>query len=246
VLTHEIGHFSGLNHSSSAFDTMYYSWRPWPGQRTLSTDDKRGLCSIYPVAADECASSTSCLPDEDCLPFEHGNLCAGTPDPIGAPCSYDRVECTDFCLFTATNLSSGYCSRFCEGNSDCPLTHHCDVASAGGTEVMVCFAGAQPPPDAGVDVDAAATCTVDDQCPSGQHCDVAAGACTLECRTSADCGGGASCDDLGQCVAAPAGCGCQGGPDAGGGGLVLLVIAAGVQRRTSRPRPPRCRAPRRR
>jgi len=58
VVTHEIGHFSGLNHSQRAFDTMYYSWDPWPGQRTLSIDDKLGLSSIYPVTGDECASAS--------------------------------------------------------------------------------------------------------------------------------------------------------------------------------------------
>jgi MYXO-CTERM domain-containing protein len=206
VLTHELGHFSGLGHTDRAFDTMYYSWKPWPGQRTISIDDKLGLCSVYPVTGDECPA-TACADDETCNTHPLGTLCEGTPDPIGAPCNYDRVECDAFCLFTATNLSSGYCSKFCETNADCPLTHHCADASAGQMTVRVCFAGAQPPPDAGMPP---VTCTSDDDCLAGEHCDPSTGGCTFDCRVSADCGGGRSCDDRGFCVdGSGGGCGCR-------------------------------------
>lgn len=213
VLTHELGHFSGLGHTLSAHDTMYYSWTPWQGQRTPSRDDKLGLCSIYPVAGTECTGPGDCDAGETCA----DGLCDTVADPIGASCNYDRVECTDFCLFTAVNLSTGYCSRFCESNADCPLTHHCDVASAGGTDVMVCFAGAQPAPDAGMPA-----CTTDSECPDGEYC--GATACTLDCRTDSDCGGAATCDDRGRCNPADdsaAGCGCRTGDD--GGPLALLL-----------------------
>jgi MYXO-CTERM domain-containing protein len=205
VLTHELGHFSGLGHTLRAFDTMYYSWKPWQGQRTISIDDKLGLCSIYPVHGDECPSP-ACPAEEQCVTHHDGRLCEGSPDPIGAPCNYDRVECDSFCLFTALDLSQGYCSRFCDKNADCPPTHHCDVASAGGMPVKVCFVGAQPPPDAGV-----GACTTDQQCPTGQHCDVGNGACTFECRAAADCSGGKICDERGFCATGGdgGGCGCR-------------------------------------
>ncbi|MDB4954841.1 MAG: hypothetical protein JWO36_2410 [Myxococcales bacterium] len=204
VLTHELGHFSGLGHTMRAYDTMYYSWKPWQGQRTLSIDDKLGLCSIYPIHGDECPMP-ACPAEETCVTHHDGMLCDGAPDPIGSPCNYDRIECDSFCLFTATNLSQGYCSKFCTKDSDCPPTHHCAAASAGGTPVKACFMGAQPPPDAGV-----APCTADSSCPTGQHCDVANGACTFECRTSADCSGGTTCDDRGFCATGGGGgCGCR-------------------------------------
>lgn len=202
VMTHEIDHFSGLGHSDRAFDTMYFSWSPWPGQRTLSIDDKRGLTSLYPIAGDECATSATCPPGETCEPFAEGRLCAGTPDPVGTACNYDRVECDGFCLFTATDLSAGYCSRFCTTDTDCPLTHHCDEASAGGSTVKVCFEGAQPPP--------MIECTDDTACPDGEFCDTAAATCTFECRTSEDCGGGATCSPRGQCLTDAPGGGCCG------------------------------------
>jgi MYXO-CTERM domain-containing protein len=190
VMTHEIGHFSGLGHTQRAHDTMYFSWSPWPGQRALSIDDKLGLTSLYPTAGDECATSATCASGETCESYEHGMLCTGVPDPVGTPCNYDRVECDAFCLFTAADLSTGYCSKFCEGDIDCPLTHHCEQASAGANPVKVCFDGPQVPPPP--------PCVDDTGCAGGEFCD--GGVCTFECRASADCGGDLACDANGRCV----------------------------------------------
>jgi matrixin len=226
VLTHEIGHFSGLDHTQRSIDTMYFSWKPWQGQRTLSIDDKLGLSSIYPVRGDECPS-TRCTNGETCRLTAYGHLCGADPDPIGTPCNYDRVECDAFCLFTSADLSTGYCSRFCESNADCPATHHCDVASAGGTPVKVCFAGAQP------------RCAGDAQCPAGQHCDIPSGTCTFECRTSDDCGPDTACDERGSCVAVPGGGGCaasggRGAASAALAGVLALGLATRRKRRLAR------------
>ena len=85
VLTHEMGHFSGLGHTDRAYDTMYFAWKPWPGQRTLSVDDKLGLCSLYPIDGDECTVDGDC-PEGGALrglrarhPV-HGCSCAGGYD----------------------------------------------------------------------------------------------------------------------------------------------------------------------
>lgn len=222
VLVHEIGHFGGLSHTLRSYDTMYFSWKPWEGQRTLSIDDKLGLSSIYPTMGDECGT---CPAGETCTQHPLGKLCEGQPDPVGTPCNYDRIECDSFCLFTAVNLSTGYCSKFCESDADCPLTHHCDEASAGGQAVKVCFVGAQPPP---------VTCA-DTGCPAGQYCEAASGVCTLDCRVSEDCGPDATCDGSGRCVAAPpddGGCRTSGGA----GWLAIFGLALAVY---ARPRPRR-------
>jgi MYXO-CTERM domain-containing protein len=230
VLTHELGHFSGLGHTQSAHDTMFYTWTPWAGQRSPSLDDKLGLCSIYPTVGDECVvGGAGCAAEDVCTATPAGALCDRPADPIGAPCNYDRVECADFCLFTAASLATGYCSRFCDGDADCPPTHHCDAASAGTMPVEVCFAGPPPAPP-----DAAGSCATDDHCPEGQHC-ASNGACSLVCRTDDDCGPAATCDPRGRCQAGPptdAGCGCAGGP-ASSGALAVLVaaLAAGRRRR---------------
>ncbi|MEZ4403690.1 MAG: matrixin family metalloprotease [Kofleriaceae bacterium] len=234
VLTHELGHFSGLGHTQRAHDTMYYSWTPWAGQRTPSADDKLGLCTLYRVAGDECAADgTGCAAGAACVTTPAGRLCDTAVDPVGAACNYDRVECDDFCLFTAADLSTGYCSRFCDGDPDCPLTHHCAPASAGTMMVNVCFAGAQPPA-----VDAAGGCAGDDACPAGQYCSTMA-ACTLDCRTSADCPRDETCDPRGRCAATTSGdaggCGCaagdRGGPVAATALAALVLGGFGRRRR---------------
>lgn len=203
VLTHELGHFSGLGHTMSAHDTMYYTWTPWANQRTPSLDDKLGLCSIYPVAGDECTAASGCTAPDVCVTTAMGRLCEHPADPIGTPCNADLVDCEHFCLFTATDLSSGYCSRFCETDTDCPLTHHCDDASAGTMPVRVCFAGAQPIP-----IDAPPECVLDEHCPPGEYC-TSMNACTLDCRVASDCGPTSLCDPHGRCIPAD-------GDDAGG------------------------------
>jgi hypothetical protein len=62
VLTHEIGHFLGLDHSTAESATMRANYDLSNlGARTLSGDDRAGICSIYSPAAEatlECPSST--------------------------------------------------------------------------------------------------------------------------------------------------------------------------------------------
>jgi MYXO-CTERM domain-containing protein len=239
VLTHELGHFSGLGHSPSSHDTMYAAWTPWMGQRRLSLDDKLGVCALYATAGAECTATTGCLRGETCATTAAGPLCDAPADPVGQACNYDRIECEDFCLFTSADLSSGYCSRYCEDDRDCPLTHHCDEASAGSSTVKVCFAGAQPPPPP----DAAAECTIDDDCPAATHCNTM-NACSFDCRTDADCTGASGCDDRGRCTPAiggsdPGGCGCRSSSDPRPSALALALLvtalAFALRRRRRRP-----------
>jgi hypothetical protein len=221
VLTHETGHFSGLNHTMRAYDTMYYSWKPWQDQRHLSIDDKQGLCSIYPTTGDECPPA--CAANETCTSYASGTLCTGMPDPVGTPCNFDHVACDSFCLFTALDLSSGYCSRFCTTNQDCPLTHHCGAASAGSQQVMVCLLGAQPIQN---------PCNVDTDCATGQYCNGTS--CTFDCRADTDCASGAACDDRGRCTMVPVTAGGGGCQSTRAPGLLVLLALLLTRRRGSR------------
>ena len=222
VFTHELGHFSGLTHGFSAIDTMYYSWRPWQSQRSLSADDKLGLCNIYPQDADECRNDDECPTDESCESYAYGTLCTTHPDPIGAACNRERVECDSFCLFTSYSLATGYCSMFCD-EADCPAGFHCDDASAGGQPVLVCFEGDPPSVDAGP----SSGCTMVSDCPAGQYCNES-GACAYDCIEDFDCDSSdLVCDDHGQCIDGDGGggCGCHATPASA---LLLVLILAGL------------------
>jgi hypothetical protein len=53
VLTHEIGHFLGLDHTSAESATMRANYDLSNlGARTLSADDRAGICSIYSPSAE--------------------------------------------------------------------------------------------------------------------------------------------------------------------------------------------------
>jgi hypothetical protein len=67
-------------------------------------------------------------------------------------------------------------------------------------------------------------CTGNGDCPTGEFCDTDVGACTFECRTSADCNGQV-CNSLGQCLidASQGGGCCQ--TDRGGGEVATLFGA---------------------
>lgn len=214
VMTHEIGHFSGLGHTQRAYDTMYFAWSPWPGQRTLSIDDKLGLSSLYPDTGDECADATTCAEGETCEMFDGGRLCAGTPDPVGAPCNYDRVECDGFCLFTVSDLSAGYCSKFCIDDGECPLSHHCEEIAS--TSAKACLEGPQEPEPPG--------CIADDTCSTGSYCEVESGVCTFDCRTTDDCNPGLVCSARGRCVDESGCCSAGDSPPPWWLGLVGLLL----------------------
>lgn len=232
VLTHELGHFSGLSHTQSSLDTMYFSWTPWQSQRSLSADDKLGLCELYPTTGDECADSSECDEGATCESYAMGTLCTPQPDPIGASCDRDRIECEDFCVFTSFSLTSGFCSMFCD-DEPCPDGFECRDASAGSNPVRVCFPGSGGGSDAGA---IGTPCADNGECPMGQFCG-ATGTCTLECREDFDCNDTSlECSGAGQCVPASSGCGCRAANNSGGlAALLLLFLGGYVSRRRTRP-----------
>ena len=78
VVTHEAGHFFGLAHSQDKTATMYASYAPGTTiLRTLSQDDVKGLCEIYPDAntrnVSEKAAAGGSLKADACNPApRHG------------------------------------------------------------------------------------------------------------------------------------------------------------------------------
>jgi hypothetical protein len=62
VLTHEMGHAVGLDHSADGDSTMYFSAPPGEvKKRTLSDDDRDGLCQLYPAGTldQDCGAGTT-------------------------------------------------------------------------------------------------------------------------------------------------------------------------------------------
>jgi hypothetical protein len=89
ILTHEMGHFLGLAHSSDTAATMFASYTPGStSMRMLSPDDTAGLCSIYPPGGtrnvDPSVSSGGSVKESACDPTpRHGfsSECHAPPLP---------------------------------------------------------------------------------------------------------------------------------------------------------------------
>jgi matrixin len=79
VLLHEVGHFLGLAHVSDPSDVMFWQYT---GQTSLSDDDKRAMCTLYPPHR---AGSGTCedLPrhgfSAECADTQPELTCAASP-----------------------------------------------------------------------------------------------------------------------------------------------------------------------
>jgi hypothetical protein len=82
ILTHEIGHFLGLSHSSDPNATMRPGYRPGRiDLRTLAEDDIAGICSVY--APDRDSPAAQCEPrhgfSRECASSDDGCSLNGVP-----------------------------------------------------------------------------------------------------------------------------------------------------------------------
>lgn len=87
VLTHEIGHFLGLNHTKVEDATMFAEYAPQEtSTRTPADDDIDGICELYP--ADRDLEDESCEPERgfsaECLADQP--LPASAADDAGGGC----------------------------------------------------------------------------------------------------------------------------------------------------------------
>lgn len=74
ILTHEIGHLLGLNHSSDTTATMYAEYLADASGRTLERDDVAGICAAYPPGRT--------LESRDCSPVNgFSGECAADQEP---------------------------------------------------------------------------------------------------------------------------------------------------------------------
>jgi hypothetical protein len=99
IITHETGHFLGLAHSGDLNATMVASYQQGTSwMRTLSADDKDGICSVYlpdgDRSVDRSVSASGSVAQEACDPTpRHGwqSVCAqptgSSSSSPGAPCA---------------------------------------------------------------------------------------------------------------------------------------------------------------
>jgi predicted Zn-dependent protease len=83
ILTHEAGHFLGLDHSPHSEATMYYAYNPPSIEaRSLDTDDEQGFCAAYPEDR-EIPNGSSCDPRRGFT-----KECKYDADPPKGACSF--------------------------------------------------------------------------------------------------------------------------------------------------------------
>lgn len=88
VVTHEVGHFLGLDHSRKEEATMQAGYVPGSiGPRTLTQDDEAGICAVYPEDRDFPGGQT-CEPRGKYSPKCEGEGCGcripGQPNGSGS------------------------------------------------------------------------------------------------------------------------------------------------------------------
>ncbi|RJO64593.1 MAG: hypothetical protein C4523_17945 [Myxococcales bacterium] len=150
IVTHEVGHLLGLDHSPYLDATMYYSALEGETyKRTLAADDIQGLCHLYPNPGKNgfpCAGDADCDADNRCLEHEAsgGTICS-TPcecDPdcpaafecqqrqclppeaevggIGSHCG-QTMPCGSDDLICVSDV----CTKYCTSVMDCPRGWAC-------------------------------------------------------------------------------------------------------------------------
>jgi hypothetical protein len=86
IITHEVGHFLGLSHSIVSGSTMYREYREKDTSlRDLHSDDRQGICALYPPDRD--VQGSSCAPRHGfstrCAPTPDGGCSVGATAPNG-------------------------------------------------------------------------------------------------------------------------------------------------------------------
>ena len=194
ILTHEIGHQLGLNHSNSSSATMFASYPGGTGQASLSQDDIGGVCALYPTGQAQCASSQECNQGEACI---SGSCVAQQPNQgdFGDDCN-DSSECTSQICVGDPSTPGGVCTSDGTGGQPCPPGFPCTPIQGGS----VCLQDPNAPMGG----------SIGDPCASGQDCaeglcvgdpNTPEGVCTRACSTTDNvqtCPDNWSCESLGS------------------------------------------------
>ncbi len=130
VLTHELGHVTGLGHvTDDPTTTMFYAYVGGDWLATLSGDDRAGICANYPISKGECEEDEDCAAVDGtprvCLDVEGFSVCEEVRDALGDSCSRTYINCDGYCVFTNLTATEGYCTTACMEEEDCPEGWSC-------------------------------------------------------------------------------------------------------------------------
>lgn len=200
IITHEVGHQLGLDHSPFQSATMYAAYLGGDGSASLSNDDISGVCNLYPSGAQsECSDDGDCPGSEVCS----GGACVpGTSNEageIGAACGQNN-PCANGLFCVVDQRGNAFCTRECGGG--CPMGWSCQEVSFGRQRASICLEDEGDPVGTG---------EFGDPCNGGYNCgsgfcvsDGDDSFCSQSCRDDADCPEGAECYPLsnggGACV----------------------------------------------
>jgi len=187
VAAHEIGHALGFGHAAPRTSLMYYSIRSiGPVFKGLSSDEEKGVCTIYPLQ--KCTSDSQCGACRVCSNSKCG------PKPV----SSIREQCkgcksdSDCGSGKCTLVGDRYrCLQPCDSGGCCPNGLSCSTLSG----QKFCMPSSKTCP--------ALRCSGDNDCGKGEKCQ--SGTCQKACQGDTDCPRGAVCKS-GTCQKAqPAG-----------------------------------------
>jgi hypothetical protein len=197
VVTHEAGHYIGIDHTNSGNAVMNPSIAPGAVKRDLLAPDQNDLCTVYPGASGgqgtPCTNVAMCAAGLVCEgPAGSTNrICtqdcnaAGAACPTGSSCQPSTAGFA--CL--PQQAPSDLC-RFCTGGADCST----GACLTNGMGFNWCSVTCNP--------------AVANACPAGYSCQtsgtgtsycVPAQACTNQCMTAQNCAPGYLCQG-GACV----------------------------------------------
>ncbi len=190
IITHEVGHQLGLNHSPFQSATMYAAYLGGDGAATLDNDDIQGVCSLYPSGADaDCDEDADCPAGQICNVGECVDEEEAGGGAIGDPCNQNQ-GCDPGLFCVGDGQGGAFCTRECGGG--CPEGWMCQaVQFNNGRRGQICL------PGQGEQVDPRGygeSCENSGQCASGFCISDGQNAfCTQACGSRQDCPPGSDC-----------------------------------------------------